>query len=129
MMWLKVIKEWGKESTASEDKTGLSGWFLHELSRNKFVKNAGDERLIGEAFLDGSSLEFNEIFLRNPDVDSLVLTKGGPSIFLIAIGFLFDVRNRPPFIAFDGIKDLFIVLIYFHVAFLPDIFLSSSDWE
>jgi hypothetical protein len=39
------------------------------------VKNAGDERLIGKAFLNSPSLEFDEVFLRNPDVDSLILAK------------------------------------------------------
>jgi len=52
------------------------------------MKNAGDKRLIRKAFFHSSSLQFDKVFLRNPDIDSLILTESRPGIFLVNAWFL-----------------------------------------
>jgi len=92
------------------------------------MENAGDESLVWQALIQRPLLDENEILLREPDIDTLVLAQGGGGVSPISLDFTLDIRNRLPFSPFYGSHQIPFFPVKFRRSFFFHISSSSSGY-
>lgn len=106
--------------------TGCSAESFRKSAGNKPVKDAGHERLIGQAVFDGDGLEFLQILRGDANIDSPVLPYRVSRVLHVSRDFTVPISYGFPFPAFKRIKDslfLFVELNFFHRSLL-----NSGVW-
>lgn len=75
------------------------------------MQYAGNQRLVGNAFLCGTSLDFRKVRCRQPDIDTLVLAEGRTSILAIPTQRRFGGYRRFKLARFESRQNLLLIAI------------------
>jgi hypothetical protein len=78
------------------------------------MKDARDQGLIRQTFVQGALLEENQILLRNADIYSFALAERGECVTAISSLFFLEIWDGPPLPFLDGFYDRLFLTIKLH---------------